>query len=115
MMVLVERFMTVLVSWCRPALTPGTPEGKNRTAGRHRQDMTLHAPRHTGCGSGPPTDTRAWRRCRLVEAGMPDELAAEVATDPRFDLHALLQLLDRGCPPDLAVRITAPLRGDAGQ
>jgi hypothetical protein len=36
-------------------------------------------------------------------------VADAVASDPRFDLHALLQLVDRGCPPGLAVRILAPL------
>jgi hypothetical protein len=29
--------------------------------------------------------------------------------DFSFDLHALLELVDRGCAPDLAVRILAPL------
>ena len=29
--------------------------------------------------------------------------------DARFDLHALIELAERGCPPDLAVRILAPL------
>ena len=76
---------------------------------RHQQGMTIHSARGRGCGNGPPTDARTWRRCRLVEAGLPDQLADAVAADPRHDLHALLQLLDRGCPPDLAVRITAPL------
>ena len=54
-------------------------------------------------------DVRTWRRCRLVEAGFPQLLAAEVADDSAFDLHALLQLVDMGCPPELAVRIVAPL------
>jgi hypothetical protein len=54
-------------------------------------------------------DVRKWRRCRLVEAGFPQPLAAEVADDSAFDLHALLQLVDSGCPPELAVRIVAPL------
>jgi hypothetical protein len=31
------------------------------------------------------------------------------------DLHALLELTDRGCRPDLAARIVAPLDGDPGQ
>jgi hypothetical protein len=62
------------------------------------------------CGGGPPLDVRSWRRCRLVEAGFPAALAHDVAADPAFDLHALLQLVDRGCPPDLAVRILAPMR-----
>ena len=57
-------------------------------------------------------DVQAWRRCRLLEAGFPAGLAAAVASDPRFDLHALLQLVDRGCPPELAVRIAAPLPRD---
>jgi hypothetical protein len=71
--------------------------------------MTLHSAREHGCCHGPPTDARTWRRCRLIEAGLPEALAAAVAADAHHDLHALLQLLDRGCPPDLAVRITAPL------
>jgi hypothetical protein len=62
-----------------------------------------------GCTSGPPVDVRAWRRCRLLEAGFPPALADAVASDARFDLHALLQLVDRGCPPELAVGIMAPL------
>jgi len=74
--------------------------------------MTLSkSPATTGCGSGPPVNARTWRRCRLLEAGFPATLADAVAADPRFDLHALLQLVDRACPPDLAVRIMAPFPG----
>jgi hypothetical protein len=51
----------------------------------------------------------SWRRCRLLEAGFPTCVADSVSSDPRFDLHALLELVDRGCPPALAVRIVAPL------
>jgi hypothetical protein len=83
--------------------------GKDETAPRHQRGMSLHTSRGAGCGNGPPTDARTWRRCRLLEAGLPHDLADAVAADPLHDLHALLQLLDRGCPPDLAVRITAPL------
>jgi hypothetical protein len=32
-----------------------------------------------------------------------------VAANPAYDLHRLLSLVDRGCPPRLAVRILAPL------
>lgn len=72
--------------------------------------MNLHTSHTTrGCGNGPPTDVRGWRRCRLLEAGFPAAMAETVAADPRFDLHALLELVDRGCPPELAVRILAPL------
>jgi hypothetical protein len=72
--------------------------------------MSLHkAQAPPGCGSGAPIDVAAWRRCRLAEAGFPPALAEEVATNPGFDLHELLQLVDRGCPASLAVRILAPL------
>lgn len=50
-----------------------------------------------------------WRRERLVSAGFAPGLAARAARDRRYDLHALLELVDRGCPPDLAARILAPL------
>ena len=53
-----------------------------------------------------------WRRSRLRHAGFDAELAGELATDMRYDLRAVLGLLDRGCPPDLAARICAPLEAD---
>jgi hypothetical protein len=108
----VERSRAMWVSAAAQFL-PRT-RGKSADARRHQRGMTLHTSRGAGCGNGPPTDARTWRRCRLVEAGLPYDLADAVAADPRHDLHALLQLLDRGCPPDLAVRITAPLPGSVG-
>jgi hypothetical protein len=59
----------------------------------------------------------AWRRRRLERAGFPARLARELAADPRTDLHAVLDLVDRGCPPRLAARILAPLDhdGEAGR
>lgn len=50
-----------------------------------------------------------WRRLQLVDAGFPASRAAEIASDTRFDLHALIELVERGCPPHLAGRILAPL------
>lgn len=71
--------------------------------------MNLPQSRATpGCVSGASLDVDAWRRCRLIEAGFSTAAADAVAAEPRFDLHALLQLVDRGCPPELAVRIMAP-------
>lgn len=86
-----------------------TGRGKTRPLPRHQQDMRHHLTTARGCSNGPPMDVLAWRRCQLREAGFPLDVADLVAADPRFDLHALLQLVDRGCPPDLAVRIMAPL------
>ncbi|HYZ77139.1 MAG TPA: hypothetical protein VE596_07155 [Gaiellaceae bacterium] len=51
----------------------------------------------------------SWRRRQLAEAGFPGALARRVAHDPSYDLHALIELVERGCPPALAVRILAPL------
>jgi len=51
----------------------------------------------------------SWRRLQLSQAGFPAPLARRLARDGRYDLHALLELVDHGCPPALAVRILAPL------
>jgi hypothetical protein len=51
----------------------------------------------------------AWRAQCLRGAGFDGPAARRLARDPAFDLHALLELVDRGCPPELAVRIAAPL------
>jgi hypothetical protein len=55
-----------------------------------------------------------WRREQLVHSGFPRRLAARLATDARYDLHALIEFAERGCPPELAVRILAPLEAEAG-
>ena len=54
-------------------------------------------------------DVIRWRRRQLVEAGFPLALANGLARDPRYDLHGLIELAEQGCPPELAVRILAPL------
>ncbi len=62
-----------------------------------------------------PSEGRArwvrWRIERLSKAGFCAELARRLAGDDRIDLHAVLDLVDRGCPPHLAARILAPLDG----
>jgi hypothetical protein len=54
-------------------------------------------------------EVASWRRNMLLRAGFNTELADELARDARIDLHDLLKLVDRGCPPELAARILAPL------
>ena len=51
----------------------------------------------------------AWRRNQLVTAGFPEPLARSLARDGRYDLHALIELVERGCDPLVAMRILAPL------
>jgi hypothetical protein len=55
-----------------------------------------------------------WRRRRLILAGFDETAAAELARDDTVDLHELLLLLDRGCPPSLAAQILAPLDAPLG-
>jgi hypothetical protein len=54
----------------------------------------------------------AWREARLRLAGFDRASAARLVSE-EADLHALLDLIDRGCPPDLAARILAPV--DSGR
>jgi hypothetical protein len=56
-----------------------------------------------------------WRRRRLQRAGFDRALAGALASDRRFDLEALLALASRGCPPQLAARILAPLDDEEAQ
>lgn len=51
-----------------------------------------------------------WRRQLLQHAGCEPRLARELAAHGDLDLHDLLNLIDRGCPPHLAARILAPDR-----
>jgi hypothetical protein len=53
-----------------------------------------------------------WRTRQLLSAGFPTDLAGRLARTDRIDLHRLLSLVDRGCPPHLAARILAPLDED---
>jgi hypothetical protein len=54
-------------------------------------------------------DVVLWRSDQLVGAGFPLALAMQLAHDGRYDLHALIELAEQGCAPELAVRILAPL------
>lgn len=54
-------------------------------------------------------DVVSWRREQLVRSGFSRRVALQLAADPRYDLHALLELVNGGCTPELAVRIVAPL------
>jgi hypothetical protein len=55
------------------------------------------------------TELVAWRRRRLRRAGFRPRLAHQLSGEGAVDLHALIGLVERGCPPELAARILAPL------
>ena len=59
--------------------------------------------------NGARHEVARWRRERLTDSGFPLSVAARLAEDVRYDLHALIELVERGCRPELVVRIVAPL------
>jgi len=63
----------------------------------------------TELGQPDTDDVVGWRREQLVRSGFPPALASQLADDWRYDLHRLIELVERGCSPELAVRILAPL------
>ncbi len=60
------------------------------------------------------SEVLTWRRRQLVAVGFEPALAGRIAQDASYDLHALIELVERGCPPRLAVQILAPLEGRRG-
>jgi hypothetical protein len=52
-----------------------------------------------------------WRQLELEQCGFPRSLAVRVARDERYDLHQVIELVQQGCSPALAVRILSPLEG----
>jgi hypothetical protein len=48
-----------------------------------------------------------WRLRRLRAAGYGDEVAQKLAVRTDVDLHRAVDLVERGCPPDLAYEILA--------
>jgi len=46
-----------------------------------------------------------WRVRELARAGYGADAAIELAGRSYVDLHLAVQLLERGCPPDTALRI----------
>ncbi len=46
-----------------------------------------------------------WRAEALIRAGYDARAATELASRMDVDLHRAIQLLEEGCPPDLALQI----------
>lgn len=59
-----------------------------------------------------PRETEAarvvcWRASELLRVGYAAEAAMELAERSDVDLHVALELVERGCPPELALKILA--------
>jgi hypothetical protein len=70
--------------------------------------VDLRTGQPAGAGRGAD-EIVAWRRARLRKAGFETDLAEQLSHECGIDLHALIGLVERGCPPQLAARILAPL------
>ena len=46
-----------------------------------------------------------WRTAELMRVGFPGDDAVALAARCDVDLHEAIALVQRGCPPELAVRI----------
>ena len=46
-----------------------------------------------------------WRTEELIRVGFHPDVAVVMAIEPSIDLHAAVDLIERGCPPDVAARI----------
>jgi hypothetical protein len=46
-----------------------------------------------------------WRLEELIRAGYPEPLAVKIALEHQVDLHHAVELLKRGCRPEIAARI----------
>jgi hypothetical protein len=90
-----------------PALASERVEGKAQAAAVANSHMRTK--RSTADAVAQFSPVVEWRRERLLAAGFALGLAALLAEDCAIDLHAALELVDRGCPPELAARILAPL------
>jgi hypothetical protein len=46
-----------------------------------------------------------WRMDELLRVGYDFQTAAVMAADTEVDLHTAVDLVEQGCPPDVAARI----------
>ena len=46
-----------------------------------------------------------WRTAELMRVGFPGDDAVALAARFEVDLHDAIELVERGCPPELAIRI----------
>ena len=52
-----------------------------------------------------PERVERWRTAELMRVGFAGDDAVALAARAEVDLHEAIELVQRGCPPELAVRI----------
>jgi hypothetical protein len=79
---------------------------------KNQEARDVNLTQHEKAVQWQPDEVFAWRRAQLMRSGFPEPLAERVARDSRYDLHRLIELAGNGCPPELALRVLAPLEED---
>ena len=59
----------------------------------------------TGLTETEQEQVERWRAQELERAGFPHDVAAEFAMRADVDLHRAIELLEKGCSPELAADI----------
>jgi hypothetical protein len=67
--------------------------------------MTTQTPRAPSRVDRERDEVVSWRVERLLAAGYDGEASVVLALDRDVDLHLAVSLLERGCPPDVALQI----------
>jgi hypothetical protein len=88
----------------------GKNSARRDTKGGVRTEIRTPGP--TGDTTREAREVLDWREQQLCAAGFEPNLAGKLAGDCAIDLHALIELVERGCPPELAARILAPVAGE---
>ena len=92
-------------------MVPGPPRSTEATAAAvttiYHQGMITMEPAMTGHEAVDHNElpVHTWRVAQLTRLGIPG-LLAEIHSD-RLDWHQIARLVQRGCPPQLALRIVS--------
>jgi hypothetical protein len=89
-----------------PEAGEAMPAGTCGRLGTGARDQSGHA---VDCAITADPPTLEWRFSRFMSCGVDAATALELAADRETDMHELARLIARGCAPDLAARIVAPL------
>jgi hypothetical protein len=68
-------------------------------------EMAIQTPIAPAAGERERHDVTSWRVEQLLAAGYGADASLVLALDREVDLHLAVSLLERGCPPDLALEI----------